>query len=138
MQMAAKHQISSYVQTRGSIPLYWSQSPWSLKPVPVLERTAEENSAAITKHFEKQTRNYFGNTIIVNLAEQEGNEGLVVKAYREAIAALNKPEVKYTEWDFHGQCKGMRYENIARLMEARKEDIEHLRSVRAFVQVKGM
>jgi hypothetical protein len=54
---------------------------------------------------------------------------LVVKAYREAVAALARPEVKYTEWDFHGECRGMKYENIAKLLDERAEDIEHIRYV---------
>lgn len=115
------------MQTRGSIPLFWSQSPWSLKPVPILERTIEENCAAISKHFNKQVRHYFGKVIVVNLAEKEGNEGKVVKAYRDAVAALDTPNVAYTEWDFHNECRGMKYENISKLLGERAADTRHLR-----------
>lgn len=127
MQVDGKHEISSYLQTRGSIPLYWSQSPWSLKPIPILERSTEENKAALAQHFDKHLRNYFSQVTIVNLAEQHGNEGLVVAAYREAVEAMGNPRVRYTEWDFHGQCRGMRYENIANLLEERAHDIESSR-----------
>lgn len=67
----------------------------------------------------------------MNLAEQHGKEGLVVKAYEEAVKAMADDKVKlvvdwicetapnqrirYVGFDFHEECKGMRYENITKL-----------------------
>lgn len=70
-----------------------SQSPWSLKPPPVLERTSAESLAALTRHFEKQIKLY-GNQIVVNLAETSGKEAVVVQAYREGVQALGEDKVK--------------------------------------------
>lgn len=36
--------VASFVQTRGSIPLFWSQNATALKPPPVLERGPQENA----------------------------------------------------------------------------------------------
>jgi hypothetical protein len=72
---------------------FWSQSPWSLKPIPVVERTPEENKTAITKHFAKQKSSYFGRVIVVNLAEQSGKEGLLVKEYEEKVNELKDENV---------------------------------------------
>lgn len=41
----------SFVQIRGSIPLFWTQSPWALKPPPVLEGTEAENWGRCTVSF---------------------------------------------------------------------------------------
>ncbi|KAI5477835.1 protein of inositol phosphatase family [Pseudohyphozyma bogoriensis] len=120
-----KLHVSSFVQTRGSIPVFWSQSPWALKPPPVLERTPAESLAAMTKHFEKQTKLY-GRQVIVNLAETSGKEALVVNAYKEGVEQMAKDNVKYMSWDFHHQTKGMKYENISKLISELYGDLEDI------------
>ncbi|KAK9894710.1 hypothetical protein P389DRAFT_100391 [Cystobasidium minutum MCA 4210] len=126
--VGGKHHLTSYVQTRGSIPLFWSQSPWSLKPIPVLERDEADNQQALDKHFERLVKKYFGSVHIVNLAETTGKEGTVVAAYREGVARLKRPELKYHEWDFHHICKGMRYERISLLLDDLESEISHMSS----------
>lgn len=89
----SKLHVASFVQTRGSIPVYWTQSPWALKPAPVLERPFVESMPALRKHFEVQTKHY-GRQIIVNLAETTGKEAVVVEAYRDGVKALGREDVK--------------------------------------------
>ncbi|TFK54747.1 hypothetical protein OE88DRAFT_1777920 [Heliocybe sulcata] len=110
--------IFSYTIIRGSIPLFWSQPGYSLKPAPVLspERTQEQNLDAIRRHFQKVVSKY-GPTTIVNLAEQHGKESVVTHAYREYTAKMNMSEVQYNDYDFHTETKGMKYENIHKLIE---------------------
>ncbi|CEQ39708.1 SPOSA6832_01253, partial [Sporobolomyces salmonicolor] len=107
----------SFVQLRGSIPIYWSQNPFALKPPPVLERTKEESREAMRKHLDNLEERY-GRLLLVNLAEQTGKEGTVVEAYRTGVESLKKPEeeIRYVEFDFHRECRGMRYENISNLI----------------------
>ncbi|GAA6000959.1 hypothetical protein JCM10207_007343 [Rhodosporidiobolus poonsookiae] len=121
--------VDSFVQTRGSIPVYWSQSPWALKPPPVLERTKDESREAMKKHVEGMRERY-GRLILVNLAEQTGKEGKVVEAYRTGIESLKKDEheVRYVEFDFHNECRGMRYERISGLIDNIKDDLEELQT----------
>ncbi|GAC92538.1 hypothetical protein PHSY_000092 [Pseudozyma hubeiensis SY62] len=122
--------VLSFVQIRGSIPLYWSQSPFSLKPPPVLERTQAENTAACRKHFAAQVDRY-GSITCVNLAEQGGKEGEISKAYRTAVEKLraeqpsdgnadgkpwDRSKLHYVDFDFHKECSGMRFENVAKLI----------------------
>lgn len=116
-RLAQQTHLTSYVQIRGSIPLYWTQSPWSLKPIPVLERQGEETTQATSKHFDRISRAYFGNVHIVNLAEQTGKEGTLVKAYEKKVEELARRDVIYNDWDFHRMCKGMRYERISMLLD---------------------
>lgn len=107
--------VASFVQTRGSspsfcdrvtchradlsraiVPVFWSQSPWSLKPPPVLERSHADSLKALEKHFQKQCALY-GNVIIVNLAEQHGKEAVVVDEYRKGVTEQQDqlPSVKF-------------------------------------------
>ncbi|GAA5909534.1 hypothetical protein JCM5296_006064 [Sporobolomyces johnsonii] len=119
----------SFVQLRGSIPIYWSQNPFALKPPPVLERTKEESREAMRKHLENLEQRY-GRLLLVNLAEQTGKEGTVVEAYRTGVESLEKPEeeIRYVEFDFHRECRGMRYDKIANLINNIKDDLEELRT----------
>ncbi|KAG1877755.1 SacI homology domain-containing protein [Suillus subalutaceus] len=109
--------IFSYVQIRGSIPLFWTQSGYSMKPPPVLapERTPAQNLDAIKRHFRRAVPVY-GLHTIVNLAEQHGKEGMITNAYREYATKLDAKDVRYCEFDFHRETKGMKYENISKLI----------------------
>lgn len=110
--------IFSYVQIRGSIPLFWTQSGYSLKPAPTLspERTREQNIDALSRHF-KRTLPPYGPHTVVNLAEHHGKEGVVTQAYRDYLSEANLSGVQYHEYDFHAETKGMKYENISKLIE---------------------
>ncbi|KAI9057938.1 hypothetical protein FKP32DRAFT_1582863 [Trametes sanguinea] len=110
--------VFSHVQIRGSIPLYWNQQGMALKPAPQLnpERTHDQNLRAIQQHLEK-TKSMYGPLTIVNLAEQHGKEGQVTTAYGQYVNELHPEDVKYVAYDFHAETKGMKYENISKLIE---------------------
>jgi hypothetical protein len=76
------------------VPLYWSQSPYSLHPIPVLDRPEEENEKAIREHFDKQIRVY-GRQIIVNLAELTGREAIVGAEYKRQVEKMADHNIKY-------------------------------------------
>ncbi|EGG12950.1 uncharacterized protein MELLADRAFT_87169 [Melampsora larici-populina 98AG31] len=123
-------QLWSFVQIRGSIPLFWNQTPWALKPPPVLEGTQIENLDALRKHFITQTHRY-GDILIVCLAEKTGNEGKLVNEYEHQVEVLNqqpsttdlRSNIKYLGWDFHKECKGMHYEKISNLMDESLDEL---------------
>ncbi|KAF9361245.1 hypothetical protein BGX26_004764 [Mortierella sp. AD094] len=118
------HRVS-FVQTRGSIPLFWSQSPYRLKPIPIMERTEEENEEGFKKHVDSMI-NQYGRQIFINLVEQHGRELIAGSAYTHHVEKLAEPQVKYVEFDFHEQCKGMKYENIERLIKSLEAQILEL------------
>ena len=59
------HSIS-FIQLRGSIPLFWSQSATSLRPVPVLSKHEDDNMVAMSKHFARISHTYKP-IVVVNL-----------------------------------------------------------------------
>ncbi|KAJ1028361.1 hypothetical protein NDA16_001531 [Ustilago loliicola] len=130
--------LLSFVQIRGSIPLYWSQSPFSLKPPPVLERTEPENTEACRKHFSVQVERY-GSITCVNLAEQGGKEGHISRAYKTAVENLkgedassdgkqwDRKKLHYVDFDFHKECSGMRFENVAKLIAQMEETLGEMK-----------
>jgi hypothetical protein len=102
-------QLASFVQTRGSsafccvarpcdsyklVPLFWHQNPYSLKPIPVLDRTPEYNRTALRRHFDRQ-KELYGPQVIVNLAEHSGKEAVVTDAYKGGVGALGDEQLKW-------------------------------------------
>ncbi|KAI6109734.1 SacI homology domain-containing protein [Pisolithus sp. B1] len=102
--------VFSFVQIRGSIPLFWKQFGYSLKPPPVLapERTPEQNVDAMKRHFHNTTSVY-GPHMIVNLTEQKGKEGTLCGAYKAYVNQLSSSNVSYCEFDFHHETRGLKY-----------------------------
>lgn len=122
----------SFIQIRGSIPLFFTQSPYSLKPVPVLQHSVEANHSACRKHFEKLTRGY-GKLQVVNLVEKHGIEQTIGNAYQSNVTRLNEErgaqEAISFEWfDFHDACRGMKFENVSNLLLKLREKLENLGS----------
>lgn len=124
-------QIASFVQIRGSVPLFWSQSPLRRKPIPQMERNLDENVSntpnaslinlnmsqleAIQRHF-SQLKSLYGDCVsALSLVETGGRESVLGQEYCRYMKQL--PENKYHSFDLHLECKGMRYENLGRLLE---------------------
>jgi hypothetical protein len=114
--------VYSFVQIRGSFPLYFTQSPYSLKPVPVMQHSPDANFAALKKHFEGLRRRY-GSVQVVNLVEKHGVEAPIAELYEQSIKRLNEgsgadtDKVGFEWFDFHAVCRGMKFENVSFLLQ---------------------
>lgn len=115
-----------FVQVRGSIPLYFSQSPYGFKPIPILHQSAETNEAAFLRHFEHLKARY-GSVQIALLVDKHGNEARIGEEYEQMTRRTN--ERKETtqlgcEWfDFHAECRGMKFENVVKLVTTLQDTI---------------
>ena len=115
--------IYSFTQVRGSIPLYFTQSPYSFKPVPVLQHSHEANHAAFRRHFSSFINTY-SNVQVVLLVDKQGVEAKIGEEYEKQTNELNNESgingVKLGfEWfDFHNVCRGMKFENVSILMNS--------------------
>ncbi|KAB8290701.1 hypothetical protein EYC80_008341 [Monilinia laxa] len=120
---APSSKIHSFVQIRGSIPLFFSQSPYSFKPVPQIHHSTETNYEAFKKHFDNITDRY-GAIQVASLVEKHGPEAIVGGEYEKLMTLLNvsrasgnKKSIGFEWFDFHAICKGMKFENVSLLME---------------------
>jgi hypothetical protein len=137
-------QVLSYVQTRGSVPVYWAEIN-TLKYTPKLQvRGVDSALGAAKKHFAEQIRLY-GDNWLVNLVNQKGREKAVKDAYEEMVSQLvSQPtedvesdritsekfhtvepqsaqtsydRIHYVYFDFHSETKGLRWDRAALLMD---------------------
>ncbi|KAI3754138.1 hypothetical protein L1987_53916 [Smallanthus sonchifolius] len=102
--------ITSVVQNRGSIPLFWSQetSRLNIKPDITLSRK-DENFEATRLHFQNLVKRYGNPIIILNLIktnERRPRESILRTEFANAIRCINKDlseenRLKFLHWDLH-------------------------------------
>lgn len=136
-------QVYSFVQTRGSVPVFWAEVN-DLKYTPKLQvREVETSVEAARKHFAEQIRIY-GENYMVNLVNQKGREENVKRAYEQLVRTLvtstsesteadeRTPEkmhvlepgfkqkemdrLHYVYFDFHNETKGLKWHRAELLM----------------------
>lgn len=111
---SCKGKMSSVVQMRGSIPLFWSQeaSRFSPKPDIILQRY-DPTYEATRLHFEDLARRYGNPIIILNLiktVEKRPREMMLRREFANAVGYLNQilseeNHLKFIHWDFHKFAK---------------------------------
>lgn len=139
--------VYSFLQIRGSIPLFWSQSPYSFKPIPTMQHSKEANYNAFQKHFDMLLRDY-GALQLVNLVEKHGVEKAIGTAYEENVERRNgesagKDRIPFEWFDFHSACRGMKFENVSYLLGKLRKQLEDYGSTvkkgsKQVVQQKGV
>jgi phosphatidylinositol 4-phosphatase len=137
-------QVLSYVQTRGSVPVYWAEVN-NLHYTPKLQvRGVETAVGAARKHFDEQVRIY-GDNYLVNLVNQRGREDRIKKAYEQVVRILvSSPSeaveegtysnekihtmeptarkrgmdlLHYVYFDFHNETKGLKWHRAQLLLD---------------------
>ncbi|KAI4388819.1 hypothetical protein MLD38_001115 [Melastoma candidum] len=111
---SCKGKMSSVVQMRGSIPLFWSQeaSKFSPKPDIILQRY-DPTYEATKLHIEDMARRYGSPIIMLNLIktfEKRPREMMLRREFTNAVGYLNQvlPEdyqLFLIHWDFHKFAK---------------------------------
>ncbi len=137
-------QVLSYVQTRGSVPVFWAEVN-DLHYTPRLQvRGVDSAIAAARRHFDEQIRLY-GDNYLVNLVNHKGREERVKEAYEQMVRTLvSSPaderqsdaitdekfhsveprkssqefdHLHYVYFDFHNETKGLRWHRAQLLLE---------------------
>lgn len=115
--------VYSLLQLRGSIPLYFSQSPYYFKPIPILRHSIETNQVSFDRHFHDLRRRY-GKVQSVCLVDKHGVEVKIGEAYGEFINNFNQHDdlggskIGFEWFDFHSECRGMKFENVKHLVDS--------------------
>lgn len=113
-ELFANPSYTSYVQHRGSIPLYWTQDNTGVTPKPDIEMNLiDPFYSAAALHFDNLFERYGAPIYVLNLVkarERTPRESILLKEYTNAIAYLNQflPEdkkIKYKAWDMSRASK---------------------------------
>lgn len=119
----------SLVQIRGSIPLHFTQNPVAFKPTPMIFGSRNTNQAAFRKHLSNVAARY-GDVQMVSLIDTHPPEVSLGEAFEWHSKLLNdeggvKGRPVGFEWfDFHGKCKGMKFENVSILMDTLSDTLK--------------
>jgi hypothetical protein len=114
--------VYSFTQIRGSIPLFFSQSPYSFKPQVVASHSAATNHEAFKRHVGILAERY-GNVQIAMLVDKHGTEGKIGDSFEEHTKQYNDgigddaKKLGFEWFDFHKVCAGMKFENVNILMD---------------------
>ncbi|XP_058089828.1 phosphatidylinositol-3-phosphatase SAC1 isoform X2 [Magnolia sinica] len=111
---SCKGKMSSIVQMRGSIPLFWSQEASRLSPKPdIILQRYDPTYQATKLHFEDLSRRYGNPIIVLNLiktVEKRPREMMLRREFASAVGYLNQIlceecHLKFIHWDFHKFAK---------------------------------
>uniref|UniRef100_A0A8C1JMH2 SAC1 like phosphatidylinositide phosphatase a n=1 Tax=Cyprinus carpio TaxID=7962 RepID=A0A8C1JMH2_CYPCA len=107
----------SFVQTRGSMPFFWSQRPnLKYKPKPQIS-TDTNHMDGFRRHFESQVLIY-GKQVILNLVNQKGSELPLEQAFAKMVNVTLASLLRYIAFDFHKECSKMRWHRLQILVDA--------------------
>ncbi|XP_060760643.1 phosphatidylinositol-3-phosphatase SAC1-A [Neoarius graeffei] len=108
---------ASFVQTRGSMPFFWSQRPnLKYKPKPQISSTTNHLDG-FQRHFDSQVLIY-GKQVILNLVNQKGSELPLEQAFAKLANNMDNGIIKYIAFDFHKECSKMRWHRLQILVDA--------------------
>ena len=117
---------ASFLQIRGSIPLFWRQNV-RIKYKPELEIVQDApNESAFRKHRDSILKRY-NRVAIANLVDSHGGEAelsAIFSQLSQLDPELVKNSWKYVEFDFHLQCRNMAYNNIDKLVTFLEKELD--------------
>ena len=117
----------SYVQIRGSIPLFWEQQGIQVGNNKIqISRSKEATKPAFDKHFDEICEIYGRIHIIDLLGQQkEGNESILSNSYKELLDIVDFPDrIDRTSFDFHAVTKTYGFDAISSLEKFISKDMK--------------
>lgn len=114
----SNNQLLSFLQIRGSVPIYWTEVN-NLRYKPNLIISSKNSIDATVKHFTKSVDHY-GDVYCINLVNNKGYELPVKDSYESIVNSLPPKlaeKVFYIYFDFHHECKNMKFENTEKLID---------------------
>ena len=108
------------------MPFLWQQKPdMKWEPKGAILGGDNENISVCQKHFDTQVKDY-GPQTIVNLIDRKGFQLHVGEYFEKMVKACQNDALRYIWFDFHMECRKMRYENLSKLVVKVKDDLEKM------------
>ncbi|XP_035233587.1 synaptojanin-1-like [Stegodyphus dumicola] len=108
--------ICSYIQIRGSIPLFWEQPGLQVGSHKVkLSRGSEASAPSFDRHLTQIVKRY-GDQVLINLlGSKEGEAMLSQMFYSHHKVSRYCKSIPYIAFDYHSECRGGKVENLSNL-----------------------
>ncbi|KAI1431074.1 SacI homology domain-containing protein [Xylaria sp. CBS 124048] len=126
--------LFSYAQVRGSVPVFWEQSPGLIpgQQKITITRSADGTQPAFNRHFEELEKAYGAVHVVNLLSEAKPGEAELTQLFHYGIehCHLRRPEranssdhalLRETDYDFHAETKTAGYEAASEI----RRYIEH-------------
>ncbi|XP_025977987.2 synaptojanin-2 isoform X1 [Dromaius novaehollandiae] len=109
--------ISSFVQIRGSVPLFWEQPGLQVGSHHLrLNRGLEANAPAFDRHM-MLLKEQYGKQVIVNLLGSRGGEEVLNRAFKKLLwASSHAEDTPMINFDYHQFAKGGKTEKLENLL----------------------
>ncbi|XP_056423067.1 synaptojanin-2 isoform X2 [Hyla sarda] len=110
--------VSSFVQIRGSVPLFWEQPGLQVGSHHLkITRGIEANAPAFDRHM-MLLKEQYGKQVIVNLLRSKGGEEIISRAFKKLLwASLHAEDVPMINFDYHQLVKGGKIEKLEHLLK---------------------
>ncbi|XP_050977741.1 synaptojanin-1 isoform X8 [Labeo rohita] len=110
--------VSSFIQIRGSIPLFWEQPGIQVGSHRVkLSRGFEANAPAFERHF-SALRRLYGKQVIINLLGMKEGEHMLSKAFQSHLkASEHSNAVRMLNFDYHQMVKGGKTDKLSTVLK---------------------
>ncbi|KAJ7491226.1 SacI homology domain-containing protein [Mycena latifolia] len=124
---------TSYVQYRGSIPIYWTQETNSMSPRPPIEiSVVDPFYTAASRHFDDLFKRYGAPIMILNLIKKRepvARESKLLDEYTQCVKYLNQflprdKRMEYRPWDMSRAYKEKTQDVISILEDIAEESIQ--------------
>ncbi|KAG6812682.1 hypothetical protein H0H92_001311 [Tricholoma furcatifolium] len=124
---------TSYVQYRGSIPIYWAQETTSMSPKPPIEiNVVDPFYSAAARHFDDLFKRYGAPITILNLIKRREpvpRESKLLEEYTQCVRYLNQflpadRKMEYRPWDMSRAYKEKTHDVISYLEDIAEESIQ--------------
>lgn len=66
----------------------------------------------------------YPNQVLVNLIDKKGTQKMLGEYYTALVSGLKNQKIKYIWFDFHHECKKMKYENLSKLLNEMKDELK--------------
>ncbi|XP_031957832.1 synaptojanin-2 isoform X1 [Corvus moneduloides] len=109
--------VSSFVQIRGSVPLFWEQTRLQVGSRHLrLNRGLEANAPAFDRHM-MLLKEQYGKQVIVNLLGSRGGEEVLNRVFKKLLwASSHAEDSPMINFDYHQFAKGGKTEKLENLL----------------------
>jgi hypothetical protein len=86
---------------------------WS--PTVVINKNHDESVALAKKHVQ-DIKSQYGEQVFINLIDKKGSQLRIGTEFTNIVQEIKDQFIKYVWFDFHHECRKMKYENLSKLV----------------------